>query len=580
MIFLGFMLSPEVKRLLQEFKDYKRLVVTVAISGIAWAITGAVLASQMKSVFDGVQGGHPEVVKEHVLIILLVSLTQGLARYLHLFNMNYLSELVCQGIRQKLQIKFMRLNLTFHNSYSAGAGGLISRILSDIVVIFHGLRLFADFFRAPLQAILALGMLFYFNWRLTLITVVVLPLVVGFLRLIAKSIRKFSTQGQEDLEKITGTIKETLDGVRIIQSFNLEKEMRQRFENQSLDYLNSRRRTHRLMEITGPVTEFVMTAVIVFIIGQFALEISEGKATLGDFMAYVTALLMMSDPVKKMQEAYVRIQETTSAARRAFSMLDEDSEVPQDKAHKKFPKDWKTITYKNVSFRYGNDWILRHVNLTIHRGQMVAFVGASGSGKSTLVNLLARFFDPTEGQILIDDVPVNEIELHDLRANIGLVTQDVFLFSDTIERNVWAGDFEKPNDRVVESAKFANAHDFIEKTPNKYKNRVGDRGNLLSGGEKQRVSIARAIFKDAPILILDEATSALDSVNEIEVQKGLDSAMQGRTSLVIAHRLATIARADVIHVMRQGQLVESGTHQDLLKNTGDYSHLYKLQYNH
>ena len=574
------MLAPEVRRLLQEFKDHKKLVIIVAVSGLVNASMVGLLAAQMKAIFDGVQALNTNVVREHVLVILLVSLTQGVSRYLHLFNMNYLSELICQGLREKLQSKFMRLNLTFHNSYLAGSGGLISRILTDIVVIFHGLRLFADFFRAPLQGILALAMLLYYNWRLTLIIIFVLPLVIGFLRVIAKSIRKFSTKGQEDLERITGTIKETLDGVRIIQSFNLESEMQQRFKDQSVEYLHSRRRTHSLMEITGPVTEFVMTAVVVFIIGQFGVEIAEKKATLGDFMAYITAVLMIADPVKKLQEAYVRFQETSSAAKRAFSMLDENSEVPQNQALKKFPENWKNITYKNVSFRYGNDWILKNVNLVITRGQMVAFVGASGSGKSTLVNLLARFFDPTEGQIFIDETPVNEIDLHELRSHIGLVTQDVFLFSDTIERNIWAGDFSKDQNRVTDSAKFANAHDFIEKTPLKYQNRVGDRGNLLSGGEKQRVSIARAIFKDAPILILDEATSALDSANEAEVQKGLDSAMQGRTSLVIAHRLATIARADVIYVMRQGQLVESGRHQDLLKNSGDYSTLYKLQYNH
>jgi ATP-binding cassette, subfamily B, bacterial MsbA len=574
------MLAPEIKRLLQEFKEHKKLVILVAISGIVNASMVAFLTSQMKSIFDGVQAGDTHIVKEHVIAILLVAAVQGISRYVHLFNMNYLSELVCQGLRQKLQKKFMSLNLTFHNSYQAGSGGLISRILSDIVVIFHGLRLFADFFRAPLQGILALGMLLYYNTKLTLIIIVVLPLVVAFLRVVAKFIRRYSTKGQEDLERITGTIKETLDGVRIIQSFNLESEMETRFKDQSVEYLHSRRRTHSLMEFTGPVTEFIMTVVVLFIIGEFAVQIAEKTATLGDFLAYVTAIMMVADPIKKLQEAYVRFQETSAAAKRAFTMIDEDSEVPQDKALKDFPENWRTITYKNVSFRYGENWILKNVNLVIQRGQMVAFVGASGSGKSTLVNLLARFFDPTEGQILIDEVPVNEIRLHDLRNHIGLVTQDVFLFSDTIERNILAGDFDKDPSRVVEAAKFANAHDFIEKTTLKYENRVGDRGNLLSGGEKQRISIARAIFKDAPILILDEATSALDSKNEAEVQKGLDSAMQGRTSLVIAHRLATVARADVIYVMRTGQLVESGTHQSLLKNGGDYSHLYDLQYNH
>jgi subfamily B ATP-binding cassette protein MsbA len=574
------MIAPELKRILHEFKDHKRLVTIIGISGVLMAIADVASANLIKYVFDGVQQGRTALIRDAFLWIIIASLVRGVARYQHLYNMNFLSELICQGLREKLQKKFMRLNLTFHNTYQAGAGGLISRILSDIVMIFHGLRLFADFFREPLLFVGLMGTLFYLNWKLTCSILVVLPFILWFLRQVSRSIKKHSTKGQEDLEVITGTIKETLDGVRIIQSFNLESEMEKRFHDQSQDFLESRKKTHSLMEFTGPVTEFVMTVLIAFIMLYMTLQISAGRSTLGDFMSYIAALLALSGPIKKIQESYVRIQETSAAAKRAFTLLDEDSEVPQDKSHKKFPRDWKAIHYKNVSFKYGQDWILKSVNLTITRGQMVAFVGASGSGKSTLVNLLARFFDPTSGQICIDDVPVNEIELHDLRAHIGLVTQDVFLFSDTIERNIWAGDFSKNNQGVDEAAKYANAHGFIEKTPLRYQNRVGDRGNLLSGGEKQRVSIARAIFKDAPILILDEATSALDSASELEVQKGLDSAMKGRTSLVIAHRLATVARADVIHVMRLGEIVESGTHQDLLTRDGDYKQLYHLQYNH
>jgi ATP-binding cassette subfamily B protein/subfamily B ATP-binding cassette protein MsbA len=222
--------------------------------------------------------------------------------------------------------------------------------------------------------------------------------------------------------------------------------------------------------------------------------------------------------------------------------------------------------------------ILKNVNLEIHRGEVVALVGASGSGKSTIVNLLERFFDATSGEILIDDINIQDLNLKDLRRNVALVTQDVFLFSDTIEKNIWAGDYSRNVKDVVSMAKLANANDFIMKMPHGYQSRVGDRGNLLSGGEKQRISIARAMFKDAPLLILDEATSALDTASEIEVQKGLDHLMEGRTALVIAHRLSTIQKADKIVVLRQGEIVEVGTHQDLLANKNEYYRFHSLQH--
>ena len=329
--------------------------------------------------------------------------------------------------------------------------------------------------------------------------------------------------------------------------------------------------------MAGPVTEFIATILILGIIVYMGFEAAADRVTLGDFVAYATALLQINGPIKKIQESYVRVQETVVAAQRAFSILEDPNEVPQSDSLKPFPKDWKTITYQNVSFSYGKDQILKSVNLIIQRGEMIAFVGASGSGKSTIVNLLERFFDPTQGEILVDQTPIREINLKDLRANVALVTQDVFLFSDTIERNIWAGDFSKPREGVIAAAKSANAHNFIMRTPLGYENRVGDRGNLLSGGEKQRVSIARAIFKDSPILILDEATSALDSQSEVEVQKGLDELMQGKTAFVIAHRLSTISRAHKIVVMKAGEIVEIGTHQSLLQTTGEYHSLHQLQ---
>lgn len=571
-------MPPEIKRILKEIAFHKRRLVWVAISGLIMAFCDTYTANLIKYIFDGLQFGKMEMIKSSFLIIVGLAFLKGISRYVHLFNMNYTAELVAQNMRAQLQSKFMRLNLSFHNNYAAGSGGLISRILNDIVVIFHGLRMFADFFREPFLFVGLMGTLFYLNWRLTCAILIVLPIILWFLRRLSRSIKKYSIRGQEDLERITSTIKESLDGVRIIQSFNLEEEMARKFHSESGQFLHSRKKIHSLIEASGPVTEFTMTLVVVAILLYMTIEISAGRATYGDFMSYVAATLALSAPVKKLQESYVRIQETEIAARRVFQLLDEDSEVPESLQKQPFPKDWKKIEFRNVSFRYGEHLVLNNVNMTVKRGEMIAFVGASGSGKSTMVNLLERFFDPTEGEILIDETPIRTMDLKTLRSHVALVTQDVFLFSDSIERNIWAGDFAKANDRVELVAQSANAHGFIMRMPQQYQSRVGDRGNLLSGGEKQRVSIARAFFKDAPILILDEATSALDSQSEIEVQRGLDKLMEGRTAFVIAHRLSTIAKADKIYVMKAGQIVESGTHTELLERHGEYSKLHALQF--
>ncbi len=573
------MISPEILRILRELKGHKRSLIVIALSGLFMAAADTKSAMMIKEIGDGLQQGNANLIKESALLILLLAFVKGVSRFIHLYKMNYTGELVTQGLRQKLQAKFMNLNLTFHNTYRSGSGGLISRVLNDLVVIQHGLRMFADFFREPWLLLGLISWLFYLNWRLTALIFIVLPCILIFLRWLSKGIKKYSIKGQEDLEKITSTIKETLDGVRTIQSFNLESEMRERFERESDEFLTSRRRIHRLVEASGPITEFVMTAVILSILLYISLDIASGKSSFGDFMSYLASLLMLSAPVKKMQESYVRIQETAVAAKRAFELLDDPREVQQPLKAAPFPSQWSEIKYDNVSFRYGDEWVLRNVSFTVKRGEKIGLVGESGSGKSTLVNLLERFFDPTEGHIFIDGVDISQIDLGDLRRHIALVSQDVFLFSDTIEKNIQFGDRDKSKASLQAATQSANAHGFIQKMPQAYQYRVGERGSLLSGGERQRVGIARAFFKDSPILILDEATSALDSSSEIEVQKGLESLMQGRTAFVIAHRLSTLSGSDRIFVFKTGQLIEQGSHDQLLKNQGEYHRLYTLQNN-
>ena len=567
----------ELRPLLNEMRPHLKKVYLVAFTGVIYSVSMARMLLILKDLQDSFAKGSTNLVVEVSVIAICLALMAAISRYYHVFLMNYISELVVNSLRLQLQSKFMRLNLGFHSNYAAGSGGLLSRILNDIKVIQDGMRMVADFFREPLLAVLLLGNLFYLNWRLTLSLLILMPPLLYFLRQISRSLRKYVLGGQENLEKMTSTIKESLDGVRIIQSFNLENVLSQKLKKESDDYLEIRRRIHARVETMAPVTEFVATFVILGIFFYFSKEVAAGTITTGAVLAYIASMMAINQPIKKLQESYVRIQETIVASNRVFSIINEPSEVPESYKNLPFPKDWKKITYKNVTFSYHNQVTLKNVSFEINRGDHIAFVGESGSGKSTIVNLLERFYDPASGEILIDGINIRDINLKELRRNVALVSQDVFLFSDSIERNIQAGDFNRELKDVEPVAKSANAHNFIVHSGKGYKGLVGDRGNLLSGGEKQRISIARAFFKNAPILILDEATSALDSASEVEVQNGLDLLMEGRTALVIAHRLSTVQNADRIFVLKKGQIVETGSHSELLALRGEYSKFYELQ---
>jgi ATP-binding cassette subfamily B protein/subfamily B ATP-binding cassette protein MsbA len=572
------LLPRELKILIQELKPHKLRLSIVAVTGVLTALATNSQALFTKQLLDNMSAAKTDGVVETLAILLFVMLVMVISRYFHIFNMNFIGELVVQGIRQKLQQKFLRLNSTFYSKTENGGGGLISRILNDVNVIFHGMRLFADVVREPLIFIGAFSILIYLNWKLTLTIFTVVPIVLWSTRQISRSLTKYANRGQEELEVMTSTIKESIDGVRVIQSFNMESDMEQRFKVDSDRYLKARKKVHAMAELSSPLNEYVMILVSAAVILFFATEIEKGRSTPGDFLGFIHALLQMSTPFKKIQESFVRIQESMTALRRTLAILEDPNEVPQQDANLDFPKSWNKILYRDVNFSYGQSPLLQNFNLEIKKGEVVAFVGASGSGKSTVVNLLERFFDPTSGNISIDDTDLRRFSLESLRQNIALVTQDVFLFNDTIENNIWFGNKSRVKNDVPTAAKAAHAEEFILKNSAAYQSQVGDRGGSLSGGEKQRISIARAMFKDAPIIILDEATSALDSQSERDVQKGLDELMKGRTVLVIAHRLSTVAKADKIVVMKNGQIVEMGTHQDLLKTKGEYYKLYQIQF--
>jgi ATP-binding cassette subfamily B protein/subfamily B ATP-binding cassette protein MsbA len=569
------MLPQELKLTFKELLVFKKNLIVVAITGITGAAFKGYIAIFIKQLIDA--SSSPEKLKSMAWIGIAVSFGIGISRYFHIFLMNLAAEKVSQSLREQLQAKFMKLNLKFHNTYASGSGGLISRTMNDIRIVHDGLRLFADLFSAPLIFIFLTYNLFILDTRLTIYILLIGPVLALFIKQISKGIRKYSIFGIEQLEKITSTVKESLDGVKTIQAFNLEKMMESRLHQQGQEFIEMRRKVHARVESTGPITEFIATFMILGVAFYFSQRISVGLATAGSLIGFITALLQINEPIKKFQEAYVRIQETRVAAARVFHLLDEKNEIEESALALDFPSNWDYIEYKNISFAYGDHHLIKQFNLKIKRGQAIAFVGESGSGKTTLANLLARFYDPSKGEIVIGGKNIKDVQLSQLRKNIGLVSQDVFLFSDTIEKNIQAGIEGKTSEDAHQAARAAFAHDFILKQAQGYQTQVGERGNLLSGGEKQRVGIARALYKDAPILILDEATSALDSVSEVQVQKGLETLMEGRTTLVIAHRLSTIQKADQILVLKKGQIVEQGTHAELLEKNGEYTRLFQSQ---
>lgn len=569
-------MQADIRYVWTKLSKYKSTLIIVGLTGVIYAASKAFISHYVKNLMDS--AAQPQNLQSLIWIGVGLAFVISISRYFHIFLMNMVGEQVTQDIRQELQQKFLRLNLKFHNTYASGSGGLLSRTFNDVKIVQDGLRLFADIFTAPLMFVAVLFNLFYFDTTLALSILVITPVILIALRQLSRTIKRYSIFGVEQLERITSTIKESLDGVRTIQAFNLEKFFKKRLTQQGDEFIEMRRKVHGRVELIGPINEFVATLILVAIVYYFSSRIAAGKSSFGVLMAYLTTIMQANEPIKKFQEAFVRMQESRVCADRIQKMLSEDSEVPESGKNEHFPKNWNSIEYKNINFSYDNTPLIQNFNLEIKKGQTVAFVGESGSGKTTLANLLARFYDAQSGEITVGGVNTRDIQLHDLRKNIGLVSQEVFLFTDTISTNITAGEnaIDNPN-KVINAAKAAHAFDFINKNPEHFNTMVGERGSNFSGGEKQRLAIARALYKDAPILILDEATSALDSVSEEQVQRGLDELMQGRTTLVIAHRLSTIQNADLILVMKRGQIVEKGVHKELLEKNGEYARLYYTQ---
>ncbi|MGD8504937.1 MAG: ATP-binding cassette domain-containing protein, partial [Syntrophobacterales bacterium] len=389
---------------------------------------------------------------------------------------------------------------------------------------------------------------------------------------------RISTKSQESMGDISVILHETISGTRIVKAFGMEEYEKKRFAEENIKYFNYLMKSVVVRSLSSPVMEFLGGVGIVFIIWYGGYNVIRGVSTPGNFFSFLAALLMLYDPVKRLSNINNVLQQGMAAAQRVYDILDTTPEIKDKPDAIHLPRLRHGLEFRRVQFHYQNKTVLKDINLKVAAGEIVAIVGVSGAGKTTLVNLIPRFYEVTDGAILIDGVDIRDATVSSLRSQIGVVTQQTILFNDTVRNNIAYGDMDKKEEEIIAAAKAANAHDFVMETDQGFDAHIGEQGVRLSGGERQRLCIARALLKNAPILILDEATSSLDSEAEIEVQKALDNLMQGRTTLVIAHRLSTIQNADRIVVLADGRIVEEGRHKELLKINGEYCRLYELQF--
>ncbi len=499
--------------------------------------------------------------------------------YLASYELIYVRNGVVRDIRRKIYAKILSLPIPFFSEERKG--DIISRMTGDVQEVEASVMSSLEMlFQSPIIIIVNLSIMLLMSWQLTLFVFILLPIMGLLIGRVGKNLKRHSWEGQTKMGEILALMEETLSGLRIIKAFNAENKMKQRFSDENEQYRRIQNRLMRRRSLAHPVSEFLGTIIIVIILwfGGTLVINGEGSLTAEDFLSYIALFYLILNPAKNLTNAYYSVLKGLAAMERVDMILLAESSIKEVENPKIVNQFTEAITYKNVNFWYNDSkQILKDINLTIQKGKTVALVGQSGSGKSTFVDLLPRFYDIQQGEITVDGTDIRELSFFNLREFIGNVNQDPILFNDTIYNNITFGVEESSREDVVNAALIANAHDFIMQSENGYETIIGDRGGKLSGGQRQRLSIARAVLKNPPIMILDEATSALDTESEKLVQEALDNLMKNRTSIVIAHRLSTIKNADMICVFHEGEIVENGTHDELLKMNGVYTRLYNMQ---
>lgn len=562
-----------LKLMLPFLRPYTKLAIAATLCSLPLAAIKAYQAYFVKNVIDGIFSADATEAYAFELAGILIGL--GLInypfRYLHFYGMRTVVDRATCDIRRAIYNKFQSLSTSFHSS--SKQGNLLSIMINDTAIFSESFMHGVSVIREPLFALGLLGVALYHDWKLTIVIFAVFPFFLIIFNVTGKRIRRYVTRAQADTADMTHHAAEGLVGQKIIKAFSLQRYMLERFVFAQEKFLAHKKKSNSAEEHSHPLVETVGAFAFAFVIVLAFYRHRDGGLSAGEFFSFVGALAMFMDPIRKYSKANTKLNQARAAASRIFNLLDEKEEKDDGSIELSEFKD--TIEFKNVSFSYGENNVIQDFTLKIKKGEKVALVGISGSGKSTLVALLLRLYDVEQGEILIDGINLKNYSLRSVREAFALVSQDVFLFNDTVRENLLAGHNYSEAD-LKHALEVSYAFDFVNKLESGMETLIGDRGLKLSGGQSQRLTIARAFLRDCPILLFDEATSALDNESEKVVQKALDRVANHKTVVAVAHRLSTVQNYDRIVVMKEGRKIEEGKHTELINNLGEYKKLYDL----
>jgi len=567
-------------RLLAFLKPYRAHFISACFCALMVAALTAAYAWLVRPVLDDIF-----IRKDRFMLMILPGVILGVAFFKGVFNygqaylMRYVGNRIISDIRRDLYHHIVLLPIGYHSKNATGK--LISKIINDVGLMQTAVStIVKDIFQQTLTLVALTGVIFYQDWKLACFASLVIPLTMYPLARLGKRLRRIARKGQEKVGDLTNILHETFAGIRIVKAFGKEDFETERFSAKNLTYFKNVMRATAVSEVTPPMIEVISSLGAAAIVWYGGYQVIQDDMTPGTFFSFMAASMMMYAPLRILSSANNTLQQALAAAERVFATWDEKNERELDSGRKTVQEIRGSVEFENVSFSYEGmeSAALSQINFKANPGDLIALVGSSGAGKTTLVNLIPRFYEPSQGRILIDGIPIQEITLASLRSLIGIVGQEVILFDDTVRWNIAYGCGEVPEQKVVEAAEAAYAHLFIGKMPDGYNTIIEKGGTNLSGGERQRLAIARALLKNPPILVLDEATSALDAESEFIVRKALMELMKNRTTFVIAHRLSTIQKATCILVIDQGRIVEAGRHDELIRKDGPYKRVYQMQF--